>query len=637
MDDVHNRIDYCPVFKALMDTPPVQRLRDLKQLATADYVYIPCNGKRFEHSLGVAHLAEKMCRNIQKGQPNLNITDKDVLCVKISGLLHDLGHGPFSHVYEDYVNNALPNYLKKNPHLLVHYEDLKKYLIQKNPHLQKHYEGLSVEELMLDPESKWRHEDTSLMLLDAALEHHGLAIDMENLDRPLLQIGDGIRADSMCVHRPSAQNIDPADILTSRDFVFIKECILGKPIEPSPADSKRSGFVGRPDRHQEFLYDIVSNRHNGLDVDKIDYFARDSSRAYSTGDLFSRIVNEAFVAWGGCPQPGKCHDCCNKKEPGKHLMICYPDKMSVDGDLEKFFSTRFRLHQQVYKHKAAMAATLMICDILVRADPFFRIRTFSESDESLKSDGEVDELPISRAMLHKTSYLLLDDHVIDQIRATRTPELREARLIIERLKARDLYKMAAMKSINLAKANEAAVWNLTEDEIAKEILSVNGQHTFENGHLVSLEEDDFIVEKCVMHHGAGQDNPVANVRFLKDKQEVKKLTNPIEELPTAVAKVMDKEGYASPPMQDQFIRVYCRGGIEKQDLLAHAFANWESESDEERMHTENCGSDSDSDDDDDDHRGSVPLTQDSVGSPPRNGLQYDSDSGPSPFPARNQS
>mgnify|MGYP006081829083 FL=1 len=60
---------------------------------------------------------------------------------------------------------------------------------------------------------------------------------------------------------------------------------------------------------KEFLYDIVSNRHSGLDVDKMDYFARDSVRAKGSGQIDNIILEEAFVAKGRCSQPDKCFQC----------------------------------------------------------------------------------------------------------------------------------------------------------------------------------------------------------------------------------------------------------------------------------------------------------------------------------------
>lgn len=72
----------------------MQRLRGLKQLGVSEMTYIPTTHSRFEHSLGVAALAENILREIKKKQPRLQITEKDIICVKIAGLLHDIGHGP---------------------------------------------------------------------------------------------------------------------------------------------------------------------------------------------------------------------------------------------------------------------------------------------------------------------------------------------------------------------------------------------------------------------------------------------------------------------------------------------------------------------------------------------------------------
>ncbi|RZC71999.1 hypothetical protein C5167_035153 [Papaver somniferum] len=102
-DNVHGNIYLDPLALKFVDTEQFQRqvLRDLKQLGLAYLVYPGAVHSRFEHSLGVYWLAGDAVEKLQDNQGlELGIDNFDIQTVKLSGLLHDVGHGPYSHVFE---------------------------------------------------------------------------------------------------------------------------------------------------------------------------------------------------------------------------------------------------------------------------------------------------------------------------------------------------------------------------------------------------------------------------------------------------------------------------------------------------------------------------------------------------------
>ncbi|MEM3019021.1 MAG: HD domain-containing protein, partial [Candidatus Bathyarchaeia archaeon] len=93
-DPIYGYIHITEQERDLIDTRPIQRLRRIKQLCGVEYVYPAANHTRFEHSLGVMYLAGVLAENLEE-------LASEMEKLRIAALLHDVGHGPFSHLFEN--------------------------------------------------------------------------------------------------------------------------------------------------------------------------------------------------------------------------------------------------------------------------------------------------------------------------------------------------------------------------------------------------------------------------------------------------------------------------------------------------------------------------------------------------------
>eukprot|EP00703_Trepomonas_sp_PC1_P002717 JAP93889.1 HD domain-containing protein [Trepomonas sp. PC1] len=107
-DPLYGQIRLEDYIVELVDTPPFQRLRNLRQNANAIMVYPSATHTRFEHCIGVYHLSCRMLQQLHQqiiasNDPDLVLEklEKAEKLVKIAALLHDIGHGPYSHLFEE--------------------------------------------------------------------------------------------------------------------------------------------------------------------------------------------------------------------------------------------------------------------------------------------------------------------------------------------------------------------------------------------------------------------------------------------------------------------------------------------------------------------------------------------------------
>lgn len=382
-DNVHGNIYLDPLSLKFIDTEQFQRLRDLKQLGAAHMVYPGAVHTRFEHSLGVYWLAGEAVQMLKKYQGlELGIDNFDIQTVKLAGLLHDVGHGPFSHLFQ---SEFLP--------------------------------------LVMNG-TEWSHEQMSTKMVDHIVDKHHIDVDSEMMRK-------------------------------------VKEMILAS-----------SGSAPKNDAGEKrFLYDIVANGRNGVDVDKFDYIVRDS-RACGLGCSFEfqRLMQTMRVMGDE---------------------ICYRAKEYLT--VHKLFATRADLYRTVYVHPKVKAIELMIVDALVEANDYLQISSFIEDP---------------------SEYWKLDDSIIKTIETAPNQELRESRNLIRRIRTRNLYQFC----------NEYAV---PRDKIEnfKDVTAQDIVCSQKNGGVL-LKEEDVAVSNVRIDLTRGRHNPLQRISFFKDYESEEKFSIP---------------------------------------------------------------------------------------------------------------
>lgn len=281
-DPVHGHITLHRASVAIVDTPEFQRLRNLKQLGLTYYIYPGASHNRFEHSLGVAHLATEWGRQLinNRGGPredgwqlrNFEPEDRRNLTIlQLAGLCHDLGHGPFSHVFE---KELLPKLFPGNPNIV----------------------------------NEWHHEAMSNRIFDHIIG------------------GD------------SGNDIDLADLgsLSEEQVDLVKALMHG-------SANPEADWPEAP-----WLFDVVANKRNGIDVDKFDYLARDSRQC----GVAIQLDAQRLMMF-------------SRLNSAREQVIF---KMTEYSNLALgLFQSRAEMHRRVYTHQKVKSIEFMVCDALTLA------------------------------------------------------------------------------------------------------------------------------------------------------------------------------------------------------------------------------------------------------------------------------
>jgi hypothetical protein len=134
-DPVHGTMQFTTAenswLKPFIDSPNFQRLRHIKQLGMGDYIFPGAVHTRFNHCLGCSYIAGQIAHKV-------GLAEEERQLVMIACLLHDIGHGPFSHTFEDLFQQKLIRHEAWTPFFLAEYRT-KEFFIEYNQYNPRHH------------------------------------------------------------------------------------------------------------------------------------------------------------------------------------------------------------------------------------------------------------------------------------------------------------------------------------------------------------------------------------------------------------------------------------------------------------------------------------------------------------------
>ncbi|TNJ30336.1 DGTP triphosphohydrolase [Giardia muris] len=154
-DSVHGNVKIEPYARLIIETPYFARLRHLKQLGGACYTFPTATHSRYEHSIGVYHLTNLFATQLLQKETPTHQRLKTLVC--IAALCHDLGHGPFSHSFDTFLQNLMKEETQSKDfkRLCLSHEErscqqfkrLIEYVMERNPKEYELHLNLNEEEI----------------------------------------------------------------------------------------------------------------------------------------------------------------------------------------------------------------------------------------------------------------------------------------------------------------------------------------------------------------------------------------------------------------------------------------------------------------------------------------------------------
>jgi len=252
-DPIYGEIPLEPYQMTIAESPHFCRLRGLRQMGAAHYVFTNAHHTRFSHSIGVAHLAKRMYRHVVAQSERETYSAFEEMFVVTAAMCHDLGHGPHSHAFERYAKD-------------FDHEEMSVRLLE-NAMKTGQFEFICNEPFTYERgfESDIPADDDTEDFEKADFSVCGAAVGAHSSSKQIANV--------------------PAEKHTREETIRINLAILRAMVQ---GVSVEDAAVLLP-RHKYWLFEIVHNTKHGIDVDKMDYLMRDVHAVYGAVNANVRI------------------------------------------------------------------------------------------------------------------------------------------------------------------------------------------------------------------------------------------------------------------------------------------------------------------------------------------------------------
>jgi len=172
-DPVHDTVGVSEVEVAVIDTRTFQRLRNIKQLGLANLVFPGADYSRLSHCIGVCHITGRILGALAANTPNLDLGPQKIQAYRLAGLLHDIGHYPFSHAMEDAIQNYRGDALLEpdaQPINTINHEMVGKRILEYDPEITEVLRTFDIEPNSISAIFNRSQPDTLTNLISSDLD-----------------------------------------------------------------------------------------------------------------------------------------------------------------------------------------------------------------------------------------------------------------------------------------------------------------------------------------------------------------------------------------------------------------------------------------------------------------------------------